>query len=129
MWFSVTFILSKGNLFNIFVLCQCIVYWINFQDIYTGYIYTSIYTSTYRKFHLRYFQRYNCAEIKFCNISKLKRIWCWRFFYLLLIYFNDNDKSRKHSQPKLSSINNVSVTKALFNKFLRKVSKIKPRKK
>ena len=33
--FFVTFILSEGNLFNICFLSQCIVYWINFQNIYT----------------------------------------------------------------------------------------------
>ena len=33
--FFVTFILSKGNFFNILVLSHWIVYWINFQNIYT----------------------------------------------------------------------------------------------
>ena len=32
--FSVTFILSEGDFFNIFVLSQCTVYSINFQNIY-----------------------------------------------------------------------------------------------
>ena len=32
--FSATFILPDVNLFNICVLSQCIVYWINFQNIY-----------------------------------------------------------------------------------------------
>ena len=33
--FSVRFILSKGNIFNICVLYQCILYWILFQNIHT----------------------------------------------------------------------------------------------
>ena len=33
--FFVTFILSQGIFFNICVLSQCIVYWINFQNVYT----------------------------------------------------------------------------------------------
>ena len=33
--FFVTFTLSKGNFFNIWILSQCMVYWINFQNIYT----------------------------------------------------------------------------------------------
>ena len=33
--FFVTFILSEGNLFNICFFSQCIVYWINFQNMYT----------------------------------------------------------------------------------------------
>ena len=33
--FFVTFILSEGNFFNICVLSQCIVYWMNVQNIYT----------------------------------------------------------------------------------------------
>ena len=31
--FFVSFILSEGNFFNTCVLCQCIVYWIHFQNI------------------------------------------------------------------------------------------------
>ena len=31
----VTFFLSKGNIYNICVLSQCIIYWINIQNIYT----------------------------------------------------------------------------------------------
>ena len=33
--FFVTLILSEGNLFNIWVLSQCIAHWINLQNIYT----------------------------------------------------------------------------------------------
>ena len=33
--FFVPFILSEGNLFNRFILSQCVVYGIHFQDIYT----------------------------------------------------------------------------------------------
>ena len=33
--FFVPFILSEGNVFNICVLSQCIVYWIHFQNIHT----------------------------------------------------------------------------------------------
>ena len=33
--FFVTFIFSEGDFFNIWVLSQCIVYWISFQNIYT----------------------------------------------------------------------------------------------
>ena len=32
--FFVPFILSEGNFFNIYILCQHIVYWIHFQNIY-----------------------------------------------------------------------------------------------
>ena len=31
--FFVTFSSSEGNLFNVCVLCQCIMYWIHFQNI------------------------------------------------------------------------------------------------
>ena len=40
----VSFILSKGDSFNTFGLSQCIVYWINFQTIYT-------FTFLYKKLH------------------------------------------------------------------------------
>ena len=33
--FFVPFILSEGNFFNIYILCQYIVYWIQFQNIHT----------------------------------------------------------------------------------------------
>ena len=33
--FFVALIFSEDNLFNIYVLCQCIVYWIHFQNIHT----------------------------------------------------------------------------------------------
>ena len=33
--FFLTFILSEGHFFNICVLFQCIVYWLNFQNIHT----------------------------------------------------------------------------------------------
>ena len=33
--FYVTFIFSEGNFFNVGVLSQCIVFWINFQNRYT----------------------------------------------------------------------------------------------
>ena len=33
--FSVTFILSEGNFFSICFLSQYVVYWINFENIYT----------------------------------------------------------------------------------------------
>ena len=38
--FFVTFILSEGNFFNICVLSQCIVYWINFQYIHFCYLFS-----------------------------------------------------------------------------------------
>ena len=54
--------------------------------MYIGYIYTSIYTSTYRKFHLRYFQRYNFAEIKFGSISKLKNLMLKIFLFIVNLF-------------------------------------------
>ena len=41
----VPFVLSEGNLFNIYILSQCMVYWIHFQNIHTfAYQNTLLYT-------------------------------------------------------------------------------------
>ena len=53
--FLVTFVMSKGIFFNIGVLSQCIVYWINFQNIHTF---------TYPKILLHTFIHFCCLVFK-----------------------------------------------------------------
>ena len=80
----VSFILSKGDSFNTFGLSQCIVYWINFQTIYT-------FTFLYKKLHQ--FIHFWCLffELEEAFIVSLENIsldsfanilyWCLRYHY------------------------------------------------
>ena len=69
----VPFIFSKGNFFNICVLCQWILYWILFQNIHT---------CTYQKtllntvFHL--FLKSSKAFRELSSYKKQPNIFCWK---------------------------------------------------
>ena len=67
--FFVPFILSNGNFFNICVITQCIVYWINFQNLHTF---------TYQKTLLRALSCLFLKPLKAFSVSlMIKRILAW----------------------------------------------------
>ena len=82
--FFVTLILSEGNFFNICILSQCIVYWINFQKIHI---------LTYQKKH--YFMLLHIQTkhyviqfiIIIIIIIILFQCFTWRYRYGIRFYF------------------------------------------
>ena len=78
--FFATFILCKGKLFNALVLSQCIVYWINFQNIYTF---------TYQKSLLHTLFCFFLKSSKAFSVS-LKFYYRYHYYYLKHLEFKEN---------------------------------------
>ena len=76
----VTFILSEGNLFSICVLFQCIVHWINSQDIYT-FIYQKVLIHTLLLLAFKIVESLKNSAIlkKICEIHSRSNC-SWMFF-------------------------------------------------
>ena len=75
--FFVPFSLSKGNFFNIYVLAQCILYWIHFQNVHIF---------TYQKALLIYFCCFFLKSSKALSVSLIAIILFidWKMFKLSL---------------------------------------------
>ena len=92
--FFVSFILSEGKFFTIYVLSQCVVYWINFQNIHSF---------TYQKilFHTLLLLVFKIVKNLQC-ILKLTQFPCRSIFQsFLLIYEKRNESAAIINLPNL----------------------------